>query len=195
MRFGFSKVESIVPMDMLLAENKKIIDPIAKHLFFVSNPVKIKVSGADGTEVSLKLHPDGNGSRKYRTGDTFYISGQDAKEIHENEALAARLKDLMDINFKTTGGKAFSAEKAAENQRGKIVQWVPDNDKMDCTVIVPGLIFDDKGNFNPDSMETVSGYVEGYAKNLREHDIVQFERFGYCILDNKEKMQFIFISK
>ncbi|MCW6160317.1 MAG: glutamate--tRNA ligase [Candidatus Micrarchaeales archaeon] len=195
MRFGFSRTESIVPLDMLLAENKKLIDPIAKHLFFVSEPVKVKVEGVGQFDAKLKLHPaEKSGFREYKTGNVFYISGQDAAEIHKTE-INVRLKDLMDIRFRITDGTTFLAEKAEENPKGKIIQWVPESDKLECTVLVPGPIFDEKGDFDPNSMKIISGYVEGYAKNLKEHDIVQFERFGYCILDDKKKMQFIFISK
>ena len=53
LRFGMSKTDSLVDIDMLLAENKKLIDPIAKHLFFVKDPVKVTVKDAPKTEIRL----------------------------------------------------------------------------------------------------------------------------------------------
>lgn len=178
LRLGMTKTDSTVPLEMLLAENKKVIDPIAKHLFFVSNPVEIEMPEMAGT-VKLRLHPTADfGFREYKVGKTFYIAKADAKPA---KGTRLRLKDL---------GKA---KELGENE--KVVQWVSQGNYVECTVLIPGPILDDKENFNPDSMETASGYVESYAKNLEEHEIVQFERFGYCILDDKKKMRFIFISK
>jgi hypothetical protein len=37
--------------------------------------------------------------------------------------------------------------------------------------------------------------VESYADRLKERDMVQFERFGYCILDDKKESRFILTSK
>ena len=45
------------------------------------------------------------------------------------------------------------------------------------------------------ALRTNSGYIESYATKLKEREIVQLERFGFCILDDKKRMQFIFISK
>ncbi|MCL5430216.1 MAG: glutamate--tRNA ligase [Candidatus Marsarchaeota archaeon] len=196
LRLGMTKTDSTVPLDMLLAENRKLIDPIAKHLFFVADPVRLVIGNASELNVKLKLHPSAQyGFREYKTGDKFYISGDDAKEIHENEAIDIRLKDLMDIRIKTSAADVLSAEKVDDAKKGKVIQWVSEENKVKCTVLVPGPIVDENDDFNPNSLAVVEGYVESYAKKLEEHEIVQFERFGYCILDSKKKMQFIFISK
>jgi glutamyl-tRNA synthetase len=179
---------------MLLAENRKMIDPIAKHLFFVRDPVRVVVKGATESEVKLRLHPSNDfGFREYRVNDTFYISGDDARAIKEGETL--RLKDLMAVRITGNGNSRISAEKVEGADTGRILQWVSEGNLVKCSVIIPGEIIDDKDNFLPDSLETAEGFVESYAKKLGEHEIVQFERFGYCILDNKELMQFIFTSE
>jgi hypothetical protein len=54
---------------------------------------------------------------------------------------------------------------------------------------------EDNETVRKDSLKTVDGYVEGYASKLKVHDIVQFERFGYCVLDENKTLSFIFISK
>ncbi len=193
LRAGFSKTDALVPMDMLLASNRKIIDPIAKHLFFVSDPVELRVSGAEGIHARLRLHPTADyGSREYLTDGKFYISKEDADALKVGDIV--RLKDLMEARITDKSHGVVSAEKAIGGS-GKIIQWVPAGDKVECSVLVPGdLLLDDEA-YNPDSMKIWNGRVEGYAKQLEEHDIVQFERVGYCILDDKMKNQFIFISK
>ena len=37
--------------------------------------------------------------------------------------------------------------------------------------------------------------IDNYASKLKEGDVVQFERFGFCILNDKKRMSFIFLSK
>ena len=192
LKLGMTKTDSTVPLEMLLAENKKVIDPIAKHLYFVPDPVKVVVKGHEHSEAKLRLHPaNDHGFREYNAKETFYISKEDASDLETGARL--RLKDFKDAEI-IKKGKTIAA-KEIEEKDGKIVQWVSDGNYVECTVIVPMPIVDDEGNFNPGSLQAVSGYVESYAERLKEHEIVQFERFGYCILDDKKKMQFIFISK
>ncbi len=193
LRFGMSKTDGEVSIDMLLAENRKIIDPIAKHLFFVANPVKITVQGAQETAVKLKLHPNSSASREYSVKNDFYISKQDADMLNEGDTL--RLKDLMDVKITAKGQSGISAQKSDGTSRGKVIQWVAESNFERCSVLEPGQILDENEKFNPDSLSTAEGYVESYAKNLKEHEVVQFERFGYCILDDKGSMKFILTSK
>ncbi len=192
LRLGMTKTDSVVPMEMLLAENKKMIDPIAKHLYFVPDPVKLVVKGRQTSRAKLKLHPtNDDGFREYETKETFYISKDDAANVEEGAVL--RLKDFADVKL-LEKGKTITAQNA-EGKNGKIVQWVSEGNCINCTVLIPLPILDGEGNFNPNSLRKVSGFVEGYAEKLKEREIVQFERFGYCILDEKKGMQFIFISK
>ncbi len=191
-KLGMTKTDSTVPLEMLLAENKKAIDPIAKHLYFVPDPVKIVIKGHEHSEAKLRLHPANDyGFREYETKETFYISKEDASDIEVGTKL--RLKDFKDAEI-TRKGSTIDAHES-EGREGKIVQWVSEGNYIECIVLVPMPIVDDEGNFSPNSLQKVSGYVESYAERLNEHEIVQFERFGYCILDDKKGMQFIFISK
>ena len=176
MHLGMTKTDSTVPFDMLLAENRRIIDTYAKHLFFVPDPVEVTAHGAENP-VRLKLHPSMDiWYREYKVGDKFYVPKEDS-------GFKLVLKD---------SGASVPGTKGAKE---KIVQWVADRNYIKCSVLVPGDLVDKYGKFNPDSLNVVEGYVESYAEKLKEHEIVQFERFGYCILDDKKKMQFIFISK
>ncbi len=122
MRLGMTKTDSFVPLDMLLAENKRVIDPIAKHLFFVADPVKVTVSGAGNVDAKLRLHPTKDfGFREYNVGDIFYISKEDADALKVGEVI--RLKDLMDVKILQRGG-SIKAERCEGGAGGKIIQWV-----------------------------------------------------------------------
>ena len=48
------------------------------------------------------------------------------------------------------------------------------------------------GEFDPNSLEEVKGYCEKSLENLKENDIMQFERFGFCRLDKKKPLTFVF---
>ncbi len=196
LRAGMTKTDSELSLESLLAENKKAIDPIAKHLFFVSNPVRVEVQGFAGVHASLRLHPSSNlGTRSFDTGSVFYISGADAETAKAGDMI--RLKDLIDIKVLSKSQGVITAVPGSGDGGGRIIQWVSAQNMAECSVLIPGPIFDDSGAFNPDSLVTMNGYVEGYAQNLSEHEHVQFERFGYCILDRKEtgRLLFIFTSK
>ena len=194
LKLGMTKTDSTVSIGALLAENKKIIDHTSKHLFFVGDPVKITVKGAVQEDVKIKLHPSNDfGFREYSVNDTFFIAGEDAQDLKNGEIV--RLKDLMDVKIISREAGSITAERFEVPSRNKTIQWVPAANHTDCTVLIPGNPVNENGQFNPDSLRVVKGYVEDYANKLKEHEIVQFERFGYCILDNKKSMQFIFISE
>ncbi|VVB76933.1 Glutamate--tRNA ligase [uncultured archaeon] len=190
---GMGKAESSISIDVLLNMNRRIIDPVAKHLFFVSGPVKVVISDEGERDAKLRLHPVKDiGFRTYETWDEFYISREDADALEVGDT--ARLKDLMAIKIVSKDEKAVHA-KIFQSQEGRIVQWVSGRDYVECTVLVPGTPLDDKENFREDSLKTVDGYAEDYVEKLEEHETVQFERFGYCTLDDKEAMRFVFVSK
>ena len=193
LRFGMSKTDSVMSIDMLLSENKRLIDPIAKHLFFVRDPVKVTVKGAPKTDARLRLHPSNDtGFREYRTDGIFYIDREDASALKIGEVI--RLKDLIGVRITAKADGGVSAE-AAETQEGKVVQWVSDQNYVKCSVMLPGELLDERGEINKDSLKVVEGYVESYATKLKAHDIVQFERFGYCVLDDDKTLSFIFLSR
>jgi len=194
LRFGMSVASAVVDIDMLLAENRKLIDPIAKHMFFVKDPIKVIVRGASAISAKLRLHPSNDlGFREYATASTFYISGDDATALREGELVA--LKDLLTVKILSKDETQVTAEIASSERRDKIIQWVSDGNYVECSVIVPEALVDEEGNARKDSLKLLNGYVESYATKLKVHEIVQFERFGYCILDDKNGMKFIFTSK
>lgn len=193
LKSGMSKNDSRVSIDVLLSENKAVIDPVAKHLFFVKDPFRVVVKGEGERPVKLRLHPTADlGTRDYSTWDEFYISKEDADLLNEGDTF--RLKDLMAVKVASLDEKGMVAVAVAENE-GKVLQWVSGRDYVECSVLIPGSLVDDKGEFIKDSLGTAGGYAEDYVDKLDAHDIVQFERFGYCILDDKESMRFILVSK
>jgi glutamyl-tRNA synthetase len=193
LRFGMSRADSVVDISMLLDENKKLVDPTAKRLYFVDNPVKLAVQEAKPRTVEIKLHPSAKmGSRKYNVDGGFYISGTDSKKL--SPGMLFKLKELFDLRLKEYDNEVTIAAQVTEPSKFRI-QWVPDKQFIECEVIMPRPPLLDDGEFDRESLPVIKGYVEPYASKLKEREVVQFERFGFCILDDKKKMSFIFMSK
>ncbi|MEM3227761.1 MAG: glutamate--tRNA ligase [Candidatus Micrarchaeaceae archaeon] len=200
LRFGMSITNSVVDLSLLYAENKRIVDPVAKRLFYVENPVKVIVENPKpGFQAVIRLHPNQElGSRSYNVGSTFFISGSDAQEIDIGSAI--RLKDLADIKINSVSHELIHArfENPPSSAKDiKKVQWVSDGNYLESEVLMPGEMVDENGNFLPDSLKTSKGFVESYAKELKRGEIVQFERFGFVVFDGDENSakRFIYISK
>ncbi|MEW5996546.1 MAG: glutamate--tRNA ligase [Candidatus Micrarchaeota archaeon] len=175
--FGISKVESEPGWEKLLAENRKILDPAAPHFFFVANPVRMRIKGGKKKKI-----------REMEAGNEVWISGSDAKDLEEGETI--RLKDLCNVKIEKAGEEISASYSGDEIIKGKKIQWV--SDRLECEVLKPGDLVLDSGEFNPSSLTIDGGYCEKSIHSLREGDVVQFERYGFCRLDSKKPLRFIF---
>jgi len=193
LRFGLSKTESNVDMSLLLDENKKLIDPIAKHLFYVENPAKVEISNLTKKVAKLRVYPNREDYRDYEVNGVVYVSMSDVPSF-KNGAIIA-LKDFAKVKIDSLDRGLVKASSTSSDGFDKVVQWVPQNHSKKCKVLIPSNLLNPDGSFNKDSLKESNGFVEDYAAQLNNGDIVQFERFGFCILDDKEKFEFIFISK
>ncbi|MBI4452622.1 glutamate--tRNA ligase, partial [Candidatus Woesearchaeota archaeon] len=86
---------------------------------------------------------------------------------------------LMDcLNFKKVRGKFVFDSKDYEKYKkhgDKIIHWLPvQKDLVKVEVLMP-----DK--------KVAKGLAEPMVKNLKIGEIVQFQRFGFCKLDSREK--------
>ncbi len=190
LRFGMSKSNEEVGMDMLLAENRKLVDKDAKRLFFIEDPVKVRISGFEKMHAKLKLHPQVQmGYREYDIGNVLYISGGDAMKLKAGDKV--RLKDLLNIEVKDVGKDGISAQYIGnENIDTDKIQWVDENNYEHGSIWRIGDLLKDE-EFNADSINIVNGYIEKYVSKLDESDVVNFERMGFYKLDNKDKLVFL----
>ena len=65
------------------------------------------------------------------------------------------------------------------------IQWVTE-DSFEISVLVPGPLFIGE-NYNPDSLKEVKGLVERSFEDVKNDEIVQFERFGFVRVERKGK--------
>lgn len=189
--FGLSKVESEPTWERLLVENRKLIDPVARHYFFVKDPLKVKIKSEKETEVKIKLHPSKDyGFRSVKVKNVVYVSESDTKGLRKNEIF--RLKDLFNVKIVKTG-KEIEVEKQEDAMVEKKIQWVSEEEKVNCEIMIPKDLIDEKENYIPDSLEIVKGFCEKGCIGLEVGEVIQFERFGFCRLDKKEKNKLIFV--
>jgi len=151
--------------------NREILDPIADRYFFVPAPKKIEVEGAPKVrETTVPIHPNKKKRRKIKVGDNLWISTDDFKKFRNKEV---RLIDLFNILLNK---KAKFTSK--ENKDIPRIQWVSDDNVLVDILMPDGSI--------------INGLAEGNIKKLKEGDIIQFVRFGFCRLDKKDKNKITF---
>ncbi len=174
LQFGVTQTEIKVPIEALYKENKKIIET-SNRFFFVANPKKITIKNAPKIKTKLELHPDHpkRGHRIFETGQNFYITTEDYKKIKKRKPY--RLMNLFNFSdFK------FLSRKHDLNFGAKLIHWLPIQKNLIKTEILM-----------PDA-KIIKGLAEPDIRKLKIGDIIQFERFGFCRFDKKDKNKFVF---
>ena len=192
---GYSSSEHEYSLEMLLTFNRRVIDGSAKRLFFVPNPVKLLVEDATEEKVKLPFHPSNDlGYREIQTNGKFFVDRTDLSSLDIGDTL--RLKELYSVEIIDKENDLVTCRiHSREHKPGeKIIQWVTEqNEKI--KVILVGNLLNADGTFNEKSLTEIEGFAEKTVNELEEEQIVQFERFGFCRLDKRNKKEFIFISK
>ncbi|MFP4403716.1 MAG: glutamate--tRNA ligase [Nanoarchaeota archaeon] len=173
---GITKSESTLTWDDLIMHNKRILDKSAKRYFFIEDYIKIEIINTKSKEVKLKTHPELEvHDRIFNIDSNFYVSKKDIAKMDENSIY--RLMDC--INFVKKNGKYYFHSDDFEsfknsNLNKKIIHWLSFNDKViECEILMP-----DK--------RKVIGICENNLIDLPKDSIIQFERFGFCRLDEIE---------
>jgi glutamyl-tRNA synthetase len=177
---GLSKTPTKVDEQTIAAINRKIIDPIVNRFFFVANPVKVHIDNMPKIKTAkLQIHPDKTGTRDIKVSKAIFI---DKKDLINNLKLEVRLKGLCNAQIPAKPGvihKKILCTGATPKYNLQVIQWVPkDHVKVDV-LMTNGKI--------------IHGIAETNVKDLKEGTIVQFERFGFCRLDKKEKDKLTFV--
>ena len=184
LQVGYTKTEHEYDWSMLLSLNRKLLDPASKRMFFVPDPVRLRVEGAPKRKVKLPFHPQKDlGSRTIETSGDFYLSSADLGGMKEGSVF--RLMDLYNVELTSSGPRPaakYSGDDLLPNSRK--FQWVTGAHE-EVEVLVPDVLFLEGDVFNKESLKRVAGFAEESASTLRVGDIVQFPRFGFCRLDGQ----------
>ncbi len=182
LQFGISKTESEPNWDMLLTENRKLLDPVAPHYFFVPEPIKVAINLTG--EVIFKLR---SVEHHASIDSHIFLPQADYSALKKGDIVA-----LKDLSFAKFNGKSLETLEQKEIPPKKI-QWVSDKDAVKCDVQIPGNLLNDDGEYNPKSMSVAEGYCEKDCLALDAGSVVQFERFGFVKLQKKEKGKLVFV--
>ncbi|MDD5181998.1 MAG: glutamate--tRNA ligase [Candidatus Nanoarchaeia archaeon] len=178
MHSGLSKTESVIQWDVLEAENRKVIEPVANRYFMVNDEVEMTVRGIpDKYSAQIRLHPDnekaGFKSYEFEKEEHFLVNKSDIIGRKPEETI--RLMELGDVKLHIVSGQEVIAQ-FVSRERGKdskIVHWVKPDGAIDVEVMMPDA-------------EIKYGIAEEAARKLKVGDIIQFVRFGFCRLDEKQ---------
>jgi len=171
---GIGETDISFSWDNLYAENKKIVDPVANRYFFVPDPVRITVAGAQNHTARALLHPSdaARGTRTLEfTGEVLVPKA----EISEGVCMI-RLKDLFNVKVAwgngtpsfSYGGDSLADARAA---KARIIQWLPAEDTIPCRLLTP------EGELH--------GACEPRVKEELSK-VVQFERVGFARIDSAD---------
>jgi glutamyl-tRNA synthetase len=185
---GISLADTKPPFESLESFNRKLLDLISLRLFFVKDPVEIRIVNPTLRKIELKNHPTAQlGTRNVQTSDRIYIDKADADRLKGGQEI--RLMEMHNIRLDEViqgkAGEYLRVINTGQEIKTNIpkVQWVSNDDMVPFTVIVPDKLFINE-EFNKDSLHTYNGIAESYVSKVRAGSSFQFVRFGFCRLQN-----------
>ena len=165
---GLSKSSGHIEPTVLAAINRKIIDSKADRYTFIENPAEIKVKENKHMikpEIEVPVHPDRPKEvRKIRVGEKLFLS---KKDIDEYKGKEIRLLHLCNINLDKTGKKAEFT--SIDNKEIPRVTWASFG--LNAKVLMP-------------DGKWATGLADEGISGLKKGQVIQFERFGFCRLDD-----------
>ncbi len=176
---GMRKTSITVPVEALYVLNKKILEDVPRY-FFVENPKKITIKGCPELIAKIPFHPSGKlGVRKYKTTQDFLISNWDLDMMKSGNYRLMHLLNFKSDNLQITKPRtlSFISEEPDNKLETKFLQWLPANTKnIDVKITMPdGTV--------------VRGLGEPELSKLKVGTVIQFERFGFVKLYDKNEMK------
>jgi len=169
----------------LYAYNRKIVDSTANRFFFVQEPLKLIVRGVEKNFIAhILLHPS-YPERGYRelevkpkeSGISLLVSSKDAALFKKGSIV--RLMELFNIEIEDASKKEVTAKFHSESYEearklgASLIHWLPDEGMVPCEVVMP-------------NGSVIIGLAEKAFRDVSSEQIVQFERFGFVRVDEKD---------
>lgn len=181
---GPKPVNVSISWDNFASENRQIIEPLSNRYSFVQDPVKVTVKNVKKTiTAKLPVHPDypERGNRVHVLAPVneaihLYLSSNDLDRIEEGKLV--RLMGIANIMI-TAIGDEITAEyhsedyQIARDKEAPFLNWLPFEGGVEAKVIMP------------DASEAI-GLAEASVNEMKPDDMFQFERFGYCRVDQSK---------
>jgi glutamyl-tRNA synthetase len=176
LKLGLSEADITMPIEILYAENRKIVDKIANRYFAVLNPYRIKLE-YEIKRISIRYHPD------FPERGVREIS-LDPKEIYVEKEDFEKLKGS---NVALIGMFTIKLDEISKFITKEVTQEVPKIHWVSIPNVKIKIVMP-----NGDEKEAVA---EESVKELKNGDIVQFYRVGFCRLDDRRTLTFYFAHK
>jgi len=168
---GLNKQDITVPVESLYSSNRKLIDAEANRYSFVRNPIELKIIGKTRiNEIKVPIHPEKKKTRKIKV-EKIFISEEDFEKFKNKEI---RLIHLYNVKLKKNQNAEFLS---IENKDIQKLNWVSKN--INARILMPNGVW-------------IKGIAEESIGNLKKGEIIQFERFGFCRFDRKNKNNYEF---
>ncbi len=182
---GITKSESTLTWDDLIVHNRRLLDALADRFFFIADPVALTIKGAPQQDVELDLHPDRPGGRVLSCHEEFFVAKADLASLESGKLY--RLMDCLNFRKLEDGSFEFVSTSVDDYRKNgaRILHWLPKSDHM----VGADVLMPDK--------TLVSGFAEPDVVRVKKGAVIQFERFGFCRLDEKsaDKLVFWFTHK
>ncbi|MGI0041949.1 MAG: glutamate--tRNA ligase, partial [Nitrosopumilaceae archaeon] len=180
---GFTKSDTLAPFDTLESFNRKMVDATSIRLFLVTEPVKLIIKNNKMTSVEIQNHPQKDlGKRKIELDGTFYISGEDGRNLKVGDQI--RLIELYNVKITKTGSD-IEGEYTGDDFKAEFpkIQWIPQKNAVKINILIPKTLYVNE-KFNENSLDILRVFTENYYLELNEGAEIQFVRFGYCRKDS-----------
>ena len=165
-KMGLSEADVSVPLEILYAENRKLIDPIANRYMAVISPVCISVENAPELfSTEIRMHPDfpERGTRKIPVNtQKIYLESEDIKKLEGKEV------GLINLFSVRIGKKVEFLSNEISYEIPKI-HWVSEPN-VKVKIIMP-------------NGEVKKALAEPSIEELKEGEIIQLYRIGFCRVD------------
>lgn len=171
---GMTKSESTLTWDDLIIQNKRILDKTAKRYFMMYDYEKIIIHNAPHQNIRIRMHPNNDefGERELEVEQEFLIQKSDLNELKD-----AELYRFMDcLNFRKISGlfEFDSVDYESYKDKGKkIMHFLPAYGNVDIEILM-------------NDATIIKGVAEHNIKDVEINEVIQFERFGFCRLDDIE---------
>lgn len=175
-KIGMSKTQTQLDFSIIAAVNRALLDKSAKRFFAIRQPVVIEVINIPDslTVFNLAFHPHGEkGERKLAVTKNYYLEQEDLDKIEMGDMV--RFMDAMNVKRVDADTFEFVSESYDDYAKIKdstpIIHFVP-QDGTECKAEI----------FLP-STKTQAIICEPSIQRLIDGDVIQFERYAFCRLD------------
>ena len=164
-KIGLNQKEITVPIDDLYAINRRKIDADANRYAFIENPVKVTVDKELPKYVEVKLHPEKSETQRIMIGSELFVTKKDFEDFKKKDV---RLMHLFNVQL----GRKSKFVSEENSPKIRKINWVSKGHK--ARVLMPSGVW-------------VSGLVEANVSKLDVGSMIQFERFGFCRFDGRNR--------